>query len=68
VVADVREMKGHVKGSAGRLYLFCGDCGVVRSSGAVLQNYILKNGDFLRDDVREVEPVAVEKVDMWEGF
>lgn len=63
-VADVREMKGHVKGSAGKLYLYCPDCGVVRSSGKVLQDFILKNSDMEKNQ-SEVAPEAVKNAGGW---
>ena len=39
--AAVRRMNGK-KQNAGRLYLWCPDCGVVRTEGQKFQNYILE--------------------------
>jgi hypothetical protein len=77
--AEIREMRGTVKGAAGRLYLFCPSCGVVRSSGPKMQEYIKQHGDFTeeldfcQDPVKDpapkpAKPETNEKSDIWAGW
>lgn len=78
--AEIREMRGKERGAAGRLYLYCPSCGVVRSTGATLQNYIIQHGEFSGElpfcqdaTPKDQEPIQAKpekqsKSDIWEGW